>query len=429
VRDDTGVRGSSGVWGSSPRRHFPAIVLALVMIVLVSGGGWNAWRNPQPELVSEGLPVDRAPLEAWVRTGRVPTTHPDMVRRALMDLKGLMLPNGAALAGWDGPWRFVWPRDASFVAAAYCATEFFADAEGVFGFLAKVRSARALGGDTSAAGVTAGAGGSGRWAARYLPDGSAPVRDGRDDQLDGSGWVLWSAWFCAESMPDRDRADRFLRSLWPVLRQSADQIVTESGDGGLPPPSPDYWERDESELTLGTVAPLLAGLRSAVRIGHRLGDEVGRWRDAEARLAAAVGEVFGSRGFPRTRSGGADAIVAVLGPPFAPERADVTTAIERARRVLTVPSGGVTPGEDWRADGVAWTPQTALFALSAAARGDRAEAESILGWLAAHRTRLGSLPEKVSRDGRLAGAAPLGWTCALVVLTAAALDGTLPSPS
>jgi GH15 family glucan-1,4-alpha-glucosidase len=106
----------------------------------------------------------------------------------------------------------------------------------------------------------------------------------------------------------------------------------------------------------------------------------------------------------------------------------VTTAIERTNAVLTQPNGGVTPGEDWRADGVSWTPQTALFALSAAARGDHATADRLLSWLDQHRTSTGALPEKVNRDLEPAGEAPLAWTAALVVLADSALRNPLPVP-
>jgi GH15 family glucan-1,4-alpha-glucosidase len=106
----------------------------------------------------------------------------------------------------------------------------------------------------------------------------------------------------------------------------------------------------------------------------------------------------------------------------------VSTAIDRAHAVLTQPNGGVTPGETWRADGVSWTPQTALFALSAAARGDRSGAEALLSWLDQHRTSSGALPEKVNRDLEPAGEAPLAWTAALVVLADTALQNPLPTP-
>ena len=45
-----------------------------------------------------------------------------------------------------------------------------------------------------------------------------------------------------------------------------------------------------------------------------------------------------------------------------------------------------------------------------------------MDWLSAHRTPWGSLPEKVLATGAPAGPAPLAWTAALVVLTAAELD-------
>ena len=45
-----------------------------------------------------------------------------------------------------------------------------------------------------------------------------------------------------------------------------------------------------------------------------------------------------------------------------------------------------------------------------------------LDWLNDHRTPSGSLREKVLASGAPAGAAPLAWTAALVVLTTSELD-------
>jgi glucoamylase len=86
------------------------------------------------------------------------------------------------------------------------------------------------------------------------------------------------------------------------------------------------------------------------------------------------------------------------------------------------PAGGLAPGEGWKDDGISWTPETALFALAAAATGDRPAAERYLAWLEAHTTAHGALPEKVLSDGSPAGPAPLAWTSALVVLTAHELE-------
>ena len=81
-------------------------------------------------------------------------------------------------------------------------------------------------------------------------------------------------------------------------------------------------------------------------------------------------------------------------------------------------AGGLAPGTDWKQDGVSWTPETGLVALTAAASGRRDVAERWLDWLNGHRSPWGSLPEKVTARGRPAGPAPLAWTASLVVLTA-----------
>jgi len=384
-------------------RWFPTAAIAVVLAVLAGGGALNLAKYPQPALVADGVPHRSAERAKDLRS------------QALDDLDALTLPSGATLAGWDGPWRYVWPRDASFVAAARCSIGQYAEAARVLDFLDRIKPA------------------SGRWEARYLETGR-PVADGREAQLDGSGWVPWATWFCRTGARH-----------WDMVRQSADHITQELGANGLPKPSPDYWERPESEVTLGTVAPLLIGLRAAIRIATELGHtvEAERWQAAFTTLSTATEHRF-APDYPRTPAyaesflepgllparlgGGADAIVTVLGPPFAPERHAVSQAIDNARAALTQPNGGQDPGEEWRADGVAWTPQTALFALSAAARGDRRTAEQILSWLDHYRTPSGSLPEKVNRDRQPAGEAPLGWTAALVVLAGQALDKPLPIP-
>ncbi len=387
MRDDGGPR----------MRAFSLVVIGALIAFLAGGFGWSQHRRPVPELVTDDAPQ------------HVTTNRLDLAAQALSDLRAVTLPNGAVLAGPHGPWAYVWPRDASFAAAAYCATGDVARGLSVLGFLERVHPR------------------SGRWAARYEEDGSGPVADRRGPQLDGSGWVPWATGFCAASGATVDS----LRDMWPMVRQSAEQTVAELGRDGLPKPSADYWERPEKRLTLGTVAPLIAGLRGAAAVADRLSGTVGtadaeRWRTAADRLERAVDAKFGPLGYSRDSRGGADSIVTVLGPPFSPARPQVSAAIRRSQELLTLPNGGVTPGQDWRADGIAWTPSTALFGLSAAARGDRGTAEQLLRFLDDHRTPAGAVPEKVTRAGAPAGEAPLAWTSALVVLTEAALSAPLP---
>ncbi len=370
--------------------------------------------------VLEGRHVDRAAVQdsrRWLAAAPVPggPTVRAMCARALLDLRALTLSNGAVIAGWSQPWRYVWPRDASFAVAALSVTGHRVDAVRAFGYLVRI------------------APGDGRWHARYLTDGSGRVPDERGLQSDGAGWFLWSAWMLLAAPGANDSAgsaDAVLAGAWPQLQASADGIADGLDAEGLPQPSADYWEGDADELTLGIVLPALLGLRSAADLARRAGhaEQARRWSAAAVRLDRALRRTFGTAGYPRTvPDGGPDAISAMLGRPFFAD--DVATPVVlTAERDLRVANGGVKPGGAWRNDGVAWTPETALFALHYASNGQRARAAAILRWLAGHRTAVGSLPEKVLPNGSPASVAPLSWTAALVVLTAAAQDQALPTP-
>ena len=331
---------------------------------------------------------------AWLRQGDLPGAggrYDDLSRTALLDLRTLTV-DGAAVAAWSPHWRYVWPRDASFVAAAYARTGHLDDARAILAFLQRVQ------------------GDDGSFHARYRPDASGPP-DGRGAQEDGPGWVLWALAEVAAVEPGA------IGAFGPLLDRSAARLVERAG---LPPASSDYWEMRERTLTLGIAAPTLAGLDAAAYLYGVLGDRENERvaRAAADRTAKAVEAAFGPR-YPR-RLGGRqmDAAVTFLLPPY--QRRTVQGAREAAARAVPLlrrPAGGLAPGEAWKDDGVSWTPETALFALAAAATGDDPTARYWLDWLAAHRTASGALPEKVRYDGSPAAVAPLAWTAALVVLT------------
>jgi GH15 family glucan-1,4-alpha-glucosidase len=359
-----------------------------------------------------GTATGQGPAQlSWLGRGRVPGQggpHADLVRDALLDLRVLTLDDGASVAGWPQPWRYVWPRDAAFVAAALARTGHPQDAVRVLAFLQRLDAP------------------SGVFQARYLPDGTG-VPDGRGEQTDGTGWVLWAAAELADTLDDAPRR-RALRRLRPLVdRTTAAALRLTRGQGALPAPSPDYWEVHDPRLSLGTAAPLLAGLRAAARLQDALGrrDLAAACAARAVELATTVRDRFGRDDYPRYLGGGPrDASVAFLLPPFTAAAAepDVLAAWRRAAAEMVRPAGGLAPGGGWKPDGISWTPQTALFALTAASTGDRGQAAGALSWLSRHRTGEGALPEKVLGDGSPAGPAPLAWTAALVVLTAAALD-------
>src|SRR5512135_2992162 len=106
-----------------------------VALVLVTGAltwhGTGPVRVPLDTVAASQESVQASRHERWLAEGAVPgerTRFAPMVSRALVDLRSLTADNGAALAGASSAWRYVWPRDASFVAAALAAAGHQADA-------------------------------------------------------------------------------------------------------------------------------------------------------------------------------------------------------------------------------------------------------------------------------------------------------------
>lgn len=354
---------------------------------------------------------------AWLERGTVPGRTREerrMAERALLDLRLLTQQNGAALAAPNRGWHYVWPRDASWTAVAFAATGHREESYRILRFLAETQED------------------DGGWEARYRADGT-PVLDGRPAQLDAAGWFPWAVWYWSATATGEQSAGERTRALWPAVRAAADASSASLGPNGLPPGGSNYWETSTWRPNLGTAAPLRTGLRAAAALADELGysEDARRYADAAGRLDRAIDREFAPHGYPRTTDpgSGADAAVTFLAPPFAPFEPQVQRAVENAEERLTAPNGGLLPGENWEQDpSVAWTPETAFFALAASAGGDERAANRTLRWLADHRTSLGAFPEKVNGDGEPRAAAPLGWTSAAVLLALAAEEEPLPVP-
>lgn len=344
-----------------------------------------------------GIPFDR--LDPTV-------AYRGLLEQAALDLWVLSWGLPVAVAGWEGRWRYAWPRDTAHVAVALEALGDGAGAARQMGALARLVQGE-------------------RVEARYKPEGGSP--DSRHPQADGLGWVLWAAAETAEHWLGSAHRD----AVAGLVRRCARLALGTLGPSGLPGASPDYWEVDAPRLTLGTVAPILVGLERADEVLSRLGgagdvELGGRCEASAGRMERAVGEVFGEAGWPRERGRmSRDAAIAFMLPPYRSaggHEGSLRAALEVAGRRMARDNGGYAPGEDWRGDGVAWTPEVAVLAGAwATGEGTAARARELLGWLGAHRTSAGSLPEKVLHDGALAGPAPLAWTAASTVLAVRAL--------
>ncbi|MCW2810472.1 MAG: glycoside hydrolase 15-related protein, partial [Friedmanniella sp.] len=243
---------------------------------------------------------------AWLAAGTVPVVPElggsTLVRDALLDLAVLSRTDGVPVAGWSGPWRYVWPRDSALVAAAFARTGHVADAERVLTFLDRVQPA------------------SGVFQARYLPDASG-VPDDRGVQLDGTGWALWASAQVAAAVPPADRAAFWRRHRGLVDRSSDAILRLLQTPSGLPPVSADYWEVAERRLTLATAALLRAGLEASCTLyTDRDPARAARTCAAAVRLGDTITARFGPDGYPRHLGGPRDSVdlgVGFLLPPFA----------------------------------------------------------------------------------------------------------------
>ncbi|MBD7917284.1 glycoside hydrolase family 15 [Cellulomonas sp. Sa3CUA2] len=348
-----------------------------------------------------------AEQEEWLAAGQVPGAggpHEALARAALLDLHSLTVADGVVVAGWSSMWRYVWPRDSAFVAVALARTGHVEDALAVLDFLALVQAP------------------DGSFQARYLTDGSGPPDD-RGVQTDGTGWAMWAAGLVLAEVDDGDRA-AVAQRLAPLVERSAVRALALVS-GGLPPASPDYWEVAEREVTLGTAAPLVAGLEQAAVVletAGRPGPAAAAAAGAGAARRAVV-DAFAPQGYGRyaTRTVPDAASAFVLAPFWTSPPPGAHAAWQASVPSMLRPADGLAPGGGWRRDGVSWTPQTTLYAWVAAEQGQVDRAEHWLGVVDRNRTSSGAIPEKLLADGAPAAVAPLGWSAACVLLAIDAL--------
>ena len=319
-----------------------------------------------------------------------------------------VFPPGAVVAAPMSIWRYVWPRDAAFAAAALSAVNLADEALGVLGNLASWQRA------------------DGGFEARYTSSGRVP--DNRPAQADGAGWFLWAAGrLLADGDPAADLRDRLGA---PLARAAYRLLGITDTPSHLPAASPDYWEVAETVLTLGTAAPVLLGLEAATalaRAGIDLGGPARALAERVTAVRSAMERNFAPAWGRHLQCDDVDAAIALVLPPFTRPLAGARTVRQTAAARMHRPTGGLAPGAGWRDDGISWTPETALMAWSALALGMEEEGTRLLAWLEAHRTAAGALPEKVLADGAPAGPAPLAWTCALILLATASRTEAPPS--
>lgn len=327
-----------------------------------------------------------------------------------------------SLAGYEPRWRYQWPRDAAMVAVAFARNHELERATAIFRSLQSVQRA------------------DGTFAPRVNAAGMPP--DDRPLQFEATGWYVWGfgqLLAAAEDEQTNTATSAHMRqALWEEFSASihrSGEALLAATEAGLPAASSDYWEREETKLTLATAALTLAGLEAIAALSDQLAapsaEDLRLSSRAATRAAQLKRDISASFGPDFGRYGAntpPDAAIAFLLPPFQPQALPGARAAWRdSLAAQYVPaSGGYAPGAGWKDDGISWTPETTLHALVAAnwyASGEPGAAQAgrtardILTWLSAHTTVIGAIPEKIAPGGVPSAVAPLAWSAANVVLT------------
>ena len=383
--------------------------------VLAAAGGTAPWLITNwPGRRDPNDPRGVSWARAWLQSGNVPgrdDAERAVARRALLDLALLTDPGGASIANPFGAWNYAWPRDAAWHAAAFAVTGHRAEALRILTFFARVQDP------------------DGTWAARYHADG-APVRDGRARQLDAVGWLPWATWLwwkdagdaaaSATALGDGVRRGRCRGGL-PARERVAPRVLglhrTTRGPGHASARPP----RCCWACAPRRISPAPSGTRRRTALG-RCRAPPGR---RHLRASSATGATAATPTPARARTA---RITFLTAPLAAPSSGAVYPTVTATAAELLMPSGGLRPGNMRGVRRHTFTPATALFALSAAGAGDADGFRRWFDWLVGHRTRFEAFPEKVTADGAPAAVAPLGWTCAIVLLALATRDGQVPTP-
>jgi GH15 family glucan-1,4-alpha-glucosidase len=356
-------------------------------------------------------------------------TPAEILARSPAVIRAHQTESGAYLAApQPAEYRNCWFRDGAFIADAMSSAGDVESAEAFFGWCCGVLRDRAEHVESLVerhrAGETVGL--EEHLHARYTADGREVGRPWSNFQLDG--YATW-VWALARHLDRHEREDKAFRGGAALSLRYVAEF--------WPEPCFDWWEE-----RLGVHTATLGAAHAALRVGER-------WLPEGPELASRVVEVV-RNGCVR---GGVlrgsladdqlDASVLACGGPFGLVEAGdpLLEATVRALAEEGVVHGGVHryPGDTYYGGGE-WLLLSALLGSCFAAAGRDEDARAQLGWVAAHATPEGDLPEQaaehlltpaeygpwVERWGP--SASPLLWSHATFVTLSLELGATMPEP-
>ena len=314
----------------------------------------------------------------------------------------------------DPDYRYVWPRDAFYVALALDRSGYHREAER---FYLWCRAAQDR---------------TGVLRQRYY---SSPELIGPawgpawGEEIDETACVVWG--MVEHLRLTRDRG--FLSEVWPFVREAAWYLVDSVNSSGRVRPTMNLWEERPSRH-IYSAATVCAGLMAASEAAGALSysNEARRWKAVSERVKQQMLEAFWDDALghfvkcAEPRDEEVDISSLAISFPFGilPDRDPRMVKTARALRdSFRFHAGGVGRfPSDNNYGGNPWVISTCWLSIHHSNAGDAAAARVLLDWSADHATGLGMLPEQVNKeDGSVLSAVPLAWSHAMFILATQAL--------
>ena len=314
----------------------------------------------------------------------------------------------------DPDYRYVWPRDAFYVALALDRSGYHAQPER---FYLWCRDAQDR---------------SGVLHQRYYstPELIGPAWGAAwGEEIDETASVVWG--MVEHLRLTRDRG--FLSEVWPFIREAAWYLVSSVDQSGKVRPTMNLWE-EEPTCHIYSKATVAAGLKAAAEAANELSytREARRWDHSSELVKKHLLEAFWDDGLGHFVRGvdpkdeQVDISSLAISFPFGIVPDSDPRMVKTAQALVDAfhfPAGGLGRfPSDTNYGGNPWVLSTCWMAIHYANAGDVAAARALVDWSASHATGLGMLPEQVDKiTGAVLSAIPLAWSHAMFILASQAL--------
>nr|MDO8061312.1 glycoside hydrolase family 15 protein [Candidatus Freyrarchaeum guaymaensis] len=342
------------------------------------------------------------------------------VERSLLTMRLLCDRRGGIIAAPEfdpefrvsGGYRYVWGRDAAFIAYAFDLAGYHEIARKFYLWCGAAQRKGGL------------------LLQRYWCDG-VPGPCWGDLQLDETGSVLWGLEQHVKMSDDYD----LIKEMAPAIVEMADALARTVDVRGLLQPCLDLWEERRGIHAYSTAA-VYAGLRSAARMIEEVefGDKVGSWEMVAKRLKDAFDRFFWKGGHyvrclnPKTLRPDVtpDSSLLGLAVPYkfiSPTSSRMKATVEWLEGKLKSKGGLLRYKRDRYFGGNPWIVSTLWLASYKAEVGRKEEAEKLVEWCLTY-SNLGLMPEQVHKGrGEAVSAMPLGWSHAFYLMVLDRLKG------